>query len=227
MAASPTFGSLKIQLCFVRIKFYRNHKFISSFRMKLTPQLLLSAYSQGIFPMGHDDGYQLTGMTLTRAVFCPSTHFMCRPRWRNASGAVALTCASIRLFDKSCWPVQHLPLAASRPGLHPKFWPRIPDLHEGGFAHSVETWLNGQLVGGLYGVALGGLFAGEEMSADVTDASKIALVHLIEKLRANGFVLHDTQFMTEHLRRFGAVEIPRAEYQRRLQQALKVPLAGL
>ncbi len=95
-------------------------------------------------------------------------------------------------------------------------------LHEFGFAHSVETWIDGQLVGGLYGVALGGLFAGESMFSRVTDASKIALVYLNEQLRTRGFILHDTQFMTEHLRRFGAQEISRAEYHRRLQQALTI-----
>jgi len=91
-----------------------------------------------------------------------------------------------------------------------------------GFAHSVETWLDGQLVGGLYGVHIGGLFAGESMFSRVTEASKVALVHLTNHLRQRGFVLHDVQFMTPHLKRFGAKEITREYYQRRLMKALKV-----
>lgn len=95
------------------------------------------------------------------------------------------------------------------------------ELHALGFAHSVETWQEGKLVGGLYGVSLGGLFAGESMFSRATDASKVALVYLVERLRRGGFVLLDTQFMTNHLQRFGAIEISRAEYQARLTQALK------
>ena len=96
------------------------------------------------------------------------------------------------------------------------------ELHALGFAHSVETWLEGELVGGLYGVSLGGLFAGESMFSRVKDSSKVALVYLIERLRQGGFCLLDTQFMTDHLRRFGAVEIPREEYQVRLAHALTI-----
>lgn len=96
------------------------------------------------------------------------------------------------------------------------------ELHRHGFAHSVETWIDGQLVGGLYGVTLGGLFAGESMFSRTTDSSKIALVYLIERLRMGGFILLDTQFTTPHLERFGIVEIPRDEYKRRLALALQV-----
>lgn len=95
-------------------------------------------------------------------------------------------------------------------------------LHKVGFAHSVETWVDGQLVGGLYGVTVRGLFAGESMFSRATDASKIALVYLVERLRRRGFVLLDIQFMTEHLRRFGAIEISRSEYRLRLAHALTV-----
>jgi leucyl/phenylalanyl-tRNA--protein transferase len=89
-----------------------------------------------------------------------------------------------------------------------------------GFAHSVESWYEGELVGGLYGVSLGGAFFGESMFSRVTDASKVALVHLVALLIESGFKLLDTQFVTEHLQRFGAIEIPRAEYQQRLAKAL-------
>jgi leucyl/phenylalanyl-tRNA--protein transferase len=95
-------------------------------------------------------------------------------------------------------------------------------LHELGYAHSVECWEGPELVGGLYGVALQGAFFGESMFSRRTDASKVALVHLAARLIAGGFVLLDTQFLTEHLARFGAEEIPRREYQRRLARALRV-----
>jgi leucyl/phenylalanyl-tRNA--protein transferase len=95
-------------------------------------------------------------------------------------------------------------------------------LHEFGFAHSVETWRDGRLVGGLYGVAVRGLFAGESMFSRERDASKVALVHLVERLRRGGFVLLDTQVLTDHLTTFGAHEIPRTEYKARLAEALEV-----
>jgi leucyl/phenylalanyl-tRNA--protein transferase len=91
-----------------------------------------------------------------------------------------------------------------------------------GHAHSVETWLDGRLVGGLYGVSLAGAFFGESMFSRATDASKVALVHLIARLVAGGFTLLDAQFMTGHLAQFGAEEITRREYHRRLAMALKV-----
>lgn len=96
------------------------------------------------------------------------------------------------------------------------------ELHALGFAHSVETWHEGELVGGLYGVTLAGLFAGESMFSRTTNASKVALVHLVERLRRRGFVLLDTQFMTDHLRRFGTYELSRQQYKAELERALRV-----
>ena len=95
-------------------------------------------------------------------------------------------------------------------------------LHRWGYAHSVECWQEGALVGGLYGVALGGVFFGESMFHRVTDASKVALVHLVRRLRAGGFVLLDTQYVTDHLKQFGAMEIPAEHYDKRLLEALRV-----
>ncbi len=97
------------------------------------------------------------------------------------------------------------------------------DLFRLGFAHSIETWENGRLVGGLYGACLGGAFFGESMFSTATDASKVALVHLVARLRLGGYVLLDTQFITAHLARFGAIEIPRATYHARLADAVGVP----
>lgn len=115
--------------------------------------------------------------------------------------------------------------AAPAPGredtwISPAFVDAYSELHALGFAHSVETWREGHLVGGLYGVAIRGLFAGESMFSLETDASKVALVHLVERLRQSGFQLLDTQFLTSHLSRFGAIEISRTEYKERLARAL-------
>jgi len=94
-------------------------------------------------------------------------------------------------------------------------------LHAQGFAHSVEAWQNGQLAGGLYGVALGSAFFGESMFHRVTDASKAALVGLVDRLRVRGFTLLDTQWVTDHLLQFGAIEVPRRKYLRLLDRALE------
>lgn len=95
-------------------------------------------------------------------------------------------------------------------------------LYQSRLAHSVETWLDGKLVGGLYGVSLGGFFAGESMFHRETNASKVALVHLVERMQQNGYSLLDVQFMTPHLRRFGAIEVPRKFYKKLLAQALHI-----
>ena len=95
-------------------------------------------------------------------------------------------------------------------------------LHELGWAHSVESWYGGKLVGGLYGVAIGGAFFGESMFSQRTDASKIALVHLVERLKEKGFVLLDTQWLNPHLEQFGCIEIPREQYMHELEIALQV-----
>jgi len=94
-------------------------------------------------------------------------------------------------------------------------------LHRIGHAHSVEAWHGDRLAGGLYGVSLGRVFFGESMFSKETDASKICLVRLVERLKARGFALLDTQFTTEHLKRFGAVDVPRARYETMLAEALK------
>ncbi len=95
-------------------------------------------------------------------------------------------------------------------------------LHNMGMAHSVEAYLDGKLAGGLYGVSLGGAFMGESMFHRETDASKIALLHLVERMKARGFTLLDCQFMTNHLNTFNAVEISHDEYVSRLNKALKL-----
>ncbi|MCK5166183.1 MAG: leucyl/phenylalanyl-tRNA--protein transferase [Rhodospirillaceae bacterium] len=96
------------------------------------------------------------------------------------------------------------------------------EMHKMGLAHSVECWRGDKLVGGLYGVSLRGAFCGESMFSNETDASKVALVHLVARLRLGGYVLLDTQFLTDHLKRMGAVEISNREYLERLERALGV-----
>lgn len=187
---------------------------------ELTPELLLYAYSHGLFPMGDEDGEIYWYDPDPRAIIPLDTFHVPRSLARrirkggfetrvdSAFREVIVACAEPR-EDQGIW-------------ITPPIVDIYCDLHRLGYAHSVETWIDGELVGGLYGVAVGGLFAGESMFSRATDSSKIALVHLVERLVSGGFVLLDTQFMTEHLRRFGTVEISREEYQRRLQVALQI-----
>ena len=100
-------------------------------------------------------------------------------------------------------------------------------LHRSGHAHSVETWKDGQLVGGLYGVSIGGCFFGESMFSRVSDASKVALAHLVARMRLGGYALLDTQFVTTHLNQFGAIEVPRDAYKTMLAEAVEVKAAWL
>jgi leucyl/phenylalanyl-tRNA--protein transferase len=111
--------------------------------------------------------------------------------------------------------------------INPQIERLFTDLFRMGHAHSVETWQDGNLVGGLYGVALGGVFFGESMFSFARDASKVALVHLAARLRLGGFQLLDTQFVTPHLAQFGAAEIPRDRYKQLLAAAVDLPAIWL
>lgn len=189
--------------------------------MQLTPELLIQAYCQGVFPMGNEQGEIWWYDPDPRAILPLETFHVPRSLLQRIrrGGFVVKFDAAFRSVITAC-------AAAGPKRVQTWITPPIIDaycaLHEAGIAHSVETWINGQLVGGLYGVALGGLFAGESMFSHATDASKIALVYLVDHLIHQGFVLHDTQFMTPHLQRFGAVEITRTQYKRALRQALPV-----
>jgi leucyl/phenylalanyl-tRNA--protein transferase len=189
--------------------------------IELTPHILLNAYSQGIFPMADEDGTIYWYDPDPRAILPLESFHVSRRLQRTVrqDGYEVRVNTTFREVMIACME--------PAPGRE-KTWisQEIVDvycqLHELGFAHSVETWIEGELAGGLYGVAVGGLFAGESMFSRVTDSSKIALVHLVERLRERGFQLLDIQFMTEHLRGFGAIEIPRDEYKQRLARALRV-----
>lgn len=186
---------------------------------RFTPELVLLAYRQGVFPMGDEHGrigwfspdpravFPLDAFHVPRSVRQAVRRRVFEVRINTAFDEVIAACAD---RPEGTWisdPVQRVYRA----------------LHRRGFAHSVECWQAGELAGGLYGVALGGAFFGESMFTRVTNASKVALVALVERLRARGFELLDTQWMTPHLARFGAVEIPRAEYLRRLARAVARP----
>ncbi|HEV2674408.1 MAG TPA: leucyl/phenylalanyl-tRNA--protein transferase [Aliidongia sp.] len=189
--------------------------------MKLSPDLLLRAYAAGIFPMAEsaDDPeifwvdperrgiLPLDGCHVPHKLRRTVRHGPFEVRCNSAFQAVVRGCAEATPDRPETW-------------INGEILKLYVELHARGRAHSVETWLDGELVGGLYGVALGGAFFGESMFSRATDASKFALVHLVARLIESGFVLLDTQFTTPHLERFGVVEIPRAEYQRRLAKAL-------
>ncbi len=192
--------------------------------MKLTPELLLSAYQQGYFPMAEADGEIFWYQPEPRTVI-PLDDFHCpkslarvvrsnrfEVRIDTSFERVIRRCAEPRSAEEGVW-------------LNEEIIQVFIELHHTGIAHSVETWKDEALVGGLYGLSIRGLFAGESMFSRATDASKFALVHLVEHMKACGMVLLDTQFTTEHLQRFGAVEIPAEEYERRLKEALALDVS--
>ena len=190
----------------------------------LTPDLVLRAYASGVFPMAESRANTRLYWVDPewRAIF-PMDGFHIP---RRLARTVRTQPFELRIDTAFAEVIGSC--AETVPG-RTESWinARIVDLYEklsaGGHAHSVECWRNDRLVGGLYGLALGGAFFGESMFSRERDASKIALVHLYERLRAGGFTLFDLQFMTEHLRQFGAVEVPRADYLQRLDAALKEP----
>ncbi len=189
----------------------------------LTPQILLGAYASGIFPMAesrHDQDLYWIDPDVRGVIPLTDFHIPKRLRRTLRNGpydiradtdfvGVIRGCAEHTRTRPDTW------INAEIEGLYNA-------LFDMGFAHSVETWRDGELVGGLYGVALGGAFFGESMFARARDASKVALCHLAARLRKSGYTLLDTQFLTEHLRQFGAIEIDRPDYKQRLATAIKV-----
>jgi leucyl/phenylalanyl-tRNA--protein transferase len=184
----------------------------------IDPRLLLEAYAQGVFPMAMEDGEMgwfspdPRGIIPIREFHVP--HGLKRllrrgayeVRLNTAFTAVMRGCAD----RESTWINESILRSYVR-------------LFELGFAHSVETWMGHRLVGGLYGVAIGGAFFGESMFSRETGASQVALHALVTRLDERGFTLLDTQWTTEHLSRFGAHEITREDYLRRLERAIRLP----
>ncbi|MBB5373604.1 leucyl/phenylalanyl-tRNA--protein transferase [Acidocella aromatica] len=189
----------------------------------LTPDLLLRAYRLGLFPMAEARESRTLHWLDPEARGVLPLHGFHVPR----SLMKTLRAGHFTVTADADFPAAIAACAAIRDN-RPETWINeeierlFTELFELGFAHSVETWENGRLVGGLYGVALGGAFFGESMFSTATDASKVALVHLVVRLRLGGYTLLDTQFITTHLARFGAVEIPRDEYHRLLAEAVEI-----
>ena len=189
--------------------------------MDLPPELLVAAYQAGVFPMADPDGEIGWYAPDPRAVLPLDAFHVPKTLGKTVrQGLFEVT------VDRAFETVMRA-CAAPGPGreetwISEEIVRGYTALHRLGIAHSVECWRGGAFAGGLYGVALGGAFFGESMVTRARDASKVALVRLVERLRAGGYVLLDTQMATPHLERFGVVEIPRAEYERRLAAALDV-----
>ena len=189
--------------------------------VEITPEVLLKAYSCGIFPMAEsaDDPAlywiepQHRGVLPLDKIHIPSRlkrtvrQDVYEVRVDNDFEGVISGCAASRPGRRSTW-------------INQRIRQLYGELFRRGQCHTIETWLDGRLVGGLYGVRLKGAFFGESMFSRERDASKVALVHLAARLKAGGFKLLDTQFVTEHLRQFGTREVPREDFHRLLEAAL-------
>ncbi len=186
--------------------------------LTLTPDLLLHAYASGIFPMAesrddpevfwvdprHRGLIPLDGFHISRSLARTIRRGRFTITVNRAFAAVVRACAD----RPETW-------------INPTILDLYAELHAQGDAHSLEVWDDGALAGGVYGVSLGAAFFGESMFSRRTDASKLALAYLVDRLRIGGYRLFDVQFQTPHLASLGAIEIPRADYQRRLADALR------
>ncbi len=194
--------------------------------MELSPEILLRAYSIGVFPMAESrDDPNLYWIDPEKRGVLPldAVHVPRRLRRTLRRDVYEVRCnTAFAETIRNC---------ATPTGRRPETWinEEIIDLYTALFemrqAHSVECWREGELVGGLYGVTLGAAFFGESMFSRARDSSKVALIHLVARLKRDGFQLLDTQFVTEHLERFGATEIDRADYRKRLAAALATSAA--
>ena len=183
---------------------------------QLTPDLLIRAYEQGFFPMGDDDGTIQWYWPDPRAII-DLDHFVVSKRLARTVRQGLFDVAIDRDFEgvmRGCADREETWI--SDPLIE-----AYTALFRMGKAHSIEVYTDKKLVGGIYGVSLGGAFMGESMFSRATDASKVCLVHLVDCLRRQGYTLFDVQFLNPHLERFGAIEIPREDYLTRLRQALQ------
>jgi leucyl/phenylalanyl-tRNA---protein transferase len=187
----------------------------------LSPNRLLEAYRRGIFPW-YDESLPICWWSPDPRAIFELDHFHISRRLSRTRRSGRFQITVDRAFSeviRGC---------ADRPEQGTWITCEMIDayeaLHRLGQAHSVEVWSDGALAGGIYGVALGGFFAGESMFSQARDASKVALIHLIDRLRERGFQLFDIQFLNDHTARLGAIEIPRREYLARLREALRCPV---
>ncbi|WP_019905050.1 leucyl/phenylalanyl-tRNA--protein transferase [Methylobacterium sp. 77] len=190
-------------------------------RVEITPQILLKAYAAGIFPMAEDaDDPTIYWVEPKARGILPIDHF-------HVSHRLARTVRSDQFEVRADLDFDAVIAGCAAPrGDGERTWinARIRELYgalfDAGHAHTIEVYAEGRLVGGLYGVSLGAAFFGESMFHIARDASKVALVHLMARLRLGGYRLADTQFVTDHLTQFGAEELPRHVYKRRLAEAI-------
>ena len=193
------------------------------FDIEITPELIIRAYRAGIFPMSEDaEDEDLFWVSPEMRGIIPLEGFHVSASLRKAirkSGFVVRTDTDFAAIIEGCATV-----GADRDStwINRTIRSVYGELFRRGVAHTVEVWDGADLVGGLYGLAIGGAFFGESMFHRRTNASKIAMAHLVDRLRAGGFVLLDTQFVTPHLASLGGIEIPREEYEDRLADALLV-----
>lgn len=187
----------------------------------IEPELLLRAYATGVFPMAEEaDNPEVFWVRPEKRGIIPLQDFHIP---RSLQKTIRQGTFEIK-FDTDFAAV--IEGCASGTGERARTWinqtirEAYGRLFEMGHCHTVESWRNGKLVGGLYGITLGRAFFGESMFSRERDASKICLAYLVEHLNKQGFVLLDTQFITPHLQRFGAIEVPRKQYEKRLENAL-------
>jgi leucyl/phenylalanyl-tRNA--protein transferase len=192
-----------------------------SLDVRLTPTVLVRAYANGIFPMGDDRTGRVQWYSPDPRAHLPLDDVHVPHNLRRRIRTREFRVTSDRAFER----VIQACADRARTWITPRIIRAYTALHDQGAAHSVECWQDNTLAGGLYGVALGGAFFGESMFFEISNASKVALIHLTRQLRAGGFTLLDTQYSTEHLERFGVTDIPRDEYMKLLDAALSVSTA--
>lgn len=184
----------------------------------VTAESLEEGYRTGIFPMGHEGERAFTWHRPDPRGIIPLDAFHVPASLRRTLRRGNFTVTTDRAFPEV------VRACAARPGvwITPKLLAVYEEMHRRGQAHSLEVWTGAELAGGIFGVHLGGAFFAESKFHRVTDMSKVALVTLLERLRAAGFALFDVQYWTPHLARFGAAEISRRDYETRLQAALQL-----
>lgn len=196
--------------------------------LEITPELVLRAYRHGLFPMAETrHGGRLFWLDPEQRGVMPLDRFHLPRRLLRTVLSGAFTVSVDTDFPATIAGCATPVDGRDDTWISPEIERLFTELHRQGHAHSVECRHMGYLVGGLYGVAIGGVFFGESMFSFVRDASKVALAHLVARLRLGGFQLLDTQFVTPHLAQFGAEEIPRASYRTRLVAALDQPARWL
>jgi leucyl/phenylalanyl-tRNA--protein transferase len=193
-----------------------------SAHVEITPEVLLKAYACGIFPMAEDaDDPTLYWIEPEKRGIIPLPHFHIPARLARSVRTTPFTVRVDRDFDAVIAGCAEPAAGRRSTWINDRIRNLYRKLFERGFCHTVEVYDGEALIGGLYGVSLGAVFFGESMFHRARDASKIALVHLVARLKAGGYQLLDTQFVTEHLRTFGAHEVSRRQYHRLLDAALK------